>query len=257
MTGDGVNDAPALRQAEVGVAVESAVDVARSAASLVLTQPGLSGILDAIDVGRRIYRRMLTFTLGMSVKKLAIPVFLAIGFLGLHTYVLSPRLLLLLMVTNDLSTMTLSSDRVRPAPGPERWHGGALVRLALALAVPWLVFLLTSFELARRGGALSAEASQTFGFLALVFMGQANVYLVRERGPFWSSMPGTATLLASALTVAITSALAVSGTFMAAVPPAQVLLVLLAAGGFAGVLDVAKARWLGRLVAGPGVQPAR
>jgi H+-transporting ATPase len=244
MTGDGVNDAPALKQADVGIAVASAVDVAKSAASLVLTEPGLGGVLAAIEVGRRIYQRMLTYTLNMSVKKLQIPVFLALGFVMFERYVVTPRLLLLLMVANDLSTMTLASDRVRPSPRPERWEGRALVTAAFGIALPWLAFLVATFDLGCRHAALSLGASQTFAFLALVFVGQANVYLVRERRHLWHSRPGTWTLVASVSTVLAASACATLGVLMERIPPLVVLELLTAVIGFTVGLDFVKAGWL-------------
>jgi H+-transporting ATPase len=246
MTGDGVNDAPALKQAEVGVAVASAVDVAKSAASVVLTEPGLGGVLTAIEVGRRVYQRMLTYTLNMSVKKLEIPVFLAVAFLFLDTYVVTPRLVLLLMITNDLSTMTLASDNVRASPKPERWRGAALVRMAFGIAVPWLAFLIAAFQIGRHVAGLSTSASQTLAFLSLVFMGQANVYLARERWHLWRSMPGHWTLLASVATVTSVSALALFGVLMAPVPATVVLTLLGAVLVFTLALDFAKVHVLAR-----------
>ncbi len=247
MTGDGVNDAPALEQADVGIAVASAVDVAKSAASIVLTEPGLAGVLSAIEVGRRIYQRMLTYTLNMSVKKLEIPVFLAVGFFFLETYVITPRLLLLLMVTNDLSTMTLASDHVVPSPRPERWKGRALVLGALGISLPWLAFLITAVEAGRRLAGLSPDASQTFAFLSLVFMGQANVYLVRERRHLWQSMPGRWTLIASVVTIGIVSTFATSGVLMAPVPLLVVLALLASVVTFTVALDVVKVTVFERL----------
>ncbi|HSQ62397.1 MAG TPA: plasma-membrane proton-efflux P-type ATPase [Polyangiaceae bacterium] len=247
MTGDGVNDAPALKQADVGIAVASAVDVAKSAASVVLTEPGLGGVLAAIEVGRRIYQRMLTYTLNMSVKKLEIPVFLAIGFLAFKTYVVTPRLLLFLMVTNDLSTMTLASDHVRPSPRPERWNGRALVLGAFGLSVPWLAFLITAFELAPRLGSLSPGARQTFAFLSLVFIGQANVYVAREPHYLWRSMPGTWTLVASVVTMAVVSTFATTGVLMERLPMRVVLVLFASVVVFTIVLDVVKVQVFARL----------
>lgn len=247
MTGDGVNDAPALERADVGVAVSSAVDVAKSAASLVLTGPGLSGVLTAIEVGRRIYQRMLTYTLNMSVKKLEIPVFLAVGFLALHTYVITPRLLLLLILTNDLSTMTLAADRARASPRPERWRGRALVLTAFGIALPWLAFLLAVVEVGRRVGHLAPGPSHTLVFLALVFMGQANVYLLRERGHLWTTRPGTWTLAASAGTIVWTSSFAIAGVLMDPIGLPAVSMLLAVVAVFTLALDLAKVQLVARL----------
>ena len=240
MTGDGVNDAPALQQSDVGIAVASAVDVAKSSASVVLTEPGLRGVLTAIEVGRRIFERMLTYTLNMSVKKLEIPMFLAIGFLAFDAYVVTPRLLLLLMVTNDLSTMSLASDRVTPSATPRRWSGRAIVSSAFGISLAWLVFLAAVFEIGQRVLRLPAGATQTLAFLALVLVGQANVFLVRERGHLWRSIPGRWTLGSSLVTIAVVSFVVVSGVVADPLPPSIVVVLLGCVVLFTLVLDLAK-----------------
>ncbi len=247
MTGDGVNDAPALEQAEVGVAVSTAVDVAKSAAAVVLTQPGLSGLLTAVETGRRIFQRMLTYTLNMSVKKLEIPVFLAIGFLVLDRFVVSPRLVLLLVLTNDLSTMALASDRAPPSPSPRRWNARALVLAAFGIAVPWLVFLVGAVEIARWAAHLSDAEAQTVAFLALAFVGQANVHLVRARAHLWRSPPGRSLVVSSSVTLALVSVLATTGVLMTPIPAPLVLALLAAVAVYTLGLDLAKVRLFAQL----------
>src|SRR5574340_358613 len=193
MTGDGVNDAPALRQAEVGIAVSSATDVAKAAASMVLTNPGLAGVLPAVETSRRIYQRMLTYTLNMTIKKFQVAFFLTLGLMLTGTFVVTPLLVVLWMITNDFTTMSIATDRVPFSRKPERWRIPALVVTAGTLAV-----------------------------LILVFTGQGTVYLVRERHHFWHSRPSRWLMLSSLLDIAIVSVLATQGILMAAIGPALI-----------------------------------
>ena len=189
MTGDGVNDAPALKQAEVGIAVDTAVDVAKAAASMVLTEPGLVDTVAAVDVSRRIYQRMMTWTLNKIIKTAQVALFLTLAFVVTRNFVTTPLLIVLLLLANDFVTMSLAVDHARPSPRPERWRVGALVSASLALAVVVLVESFLDLWLARGVFGLSWHQTQTLIFLMLVFSGQATVYVVRERDHFWTSRP--------------------------------------------------------------------
>jgi H+-transporting ATPase len=226
MTGDGVNDAPALKQAEVGIAVDSAMDVAKAAAGLVLTRPGLSDALAAVETSRRIYQRMLTYTLNKIIKTLEISLLLSLGLILTGTFLTTPSLIVLLLFTNDFVTMAIATDRVSFSRAPDRWRIGALALTALPLAV---LILLMSFGLFLAGRALlglSPAQLHTLIFLVLVFGGQGTVYLVRERGPLWASRPSRWLLLSSIMDVLIVSVLAVGGILMAPLPWWVVLLTL-------------------------------
>ena len=118
MCGDGANDAPALRQAHMGIAVAQATDVAKAAAGLVLTTPGLSGVVDAIDEGRRAFRRVQTYTLNSIIKKVATVLFIAAGFMMTGQAVLTPLQMIVLLVVGDLLSMAITTDRANAAPKP-------------------------------------------------------------------------------------------------------------------------------------------
>ena len=246
MTGDGVNDAPALKQAEVGIAVASATDVAKAAASLVLTEPGLGAVVSAITAGRRVYQRMLTYILNKIVKTIQVALFLSLGLLLFHQFVVTPLLVLLLLFANDFVTMSIADDNVRYSPKPDRWNVRALMLSALVLAIAWLFYTFLAFAFARYQH-LSLPATQTFDFLALVFSGLANVFLVRERGHVWESLPGRFLILASCADILIVSLLASRGILMSAVPWTDIGGLLAATLAYMMLLDQIKVPLLHRM----------
>ena len=241
MTGDGVNDAPALKQAEVGIAVSNATDVAKAAASIVLTAPGLLNVLTAVDASRRIYQRMHTYTLNKIIKTIQVATFLVGAFLLTQHFVITPDLIVLLLFANDFVTMSIATDPVTPSPMPERWHVRPLFAMSVILAVVLVIESGLVLWLAR-GGPLQLTSAQTSTaiFLMLVFSGQATIYVVRERRAFWRSMPSRLMLVATAADVVAVSALAIFGALMAPVSGVIVLLVLGVAVFFMLALDVLK-----------------
>ncbi|MHB8237381.1 MAG: plasma-membrane proton-efflux P-type ATPase [Acidithiobacillus ferrivorans] len=246
MTGDGVNDAPALKQAEMGVAVESATDVAKAAASLVLTTPGLQGVLDAVVTGRRVYQRMLTYTLNKIVKVFQVALFLSLGFLIFRSFVITPLLVLLLLFANDFVTMSLAEDNVRPSPKPDRWAIHTLVFSSLVIALAWLIYIFAVYGVGRFLG-LPLASVQTLDFLGLVFSGLANVFLVRERGHLWESVPGRFLLWASLTDMLAVSGLALMGWLMAPLPIVMIASLLLATVFYTLILDQIKVPLLRKL----------
>ena len=185
MTGDGVNDAPALRQADVGVAVADSTDVAKAAASLVLTRPGIVEIMAAVQGSRRIYQRMKTFVVTMIARKIGIPVFLAGGVILAGTFAITPTLAVFLMFGTDIATMTLSTDQVVPSTGPDRWSVLSLVTTGAGIGA-LLVGVSTGVYLSRYLFGLSLHQTQTLVFVWLVFgAAQGILYLMRNPSWFW------------------------------------------------------------------------
>lgn len=240
MCGDGANDAPALRQAQIGIAVSSATDIAKAAAGMVLTEPGLAGIVQAVREGRTGFQRLLTYTLNMLVKKIEIVLFLAVGLALTGQAVMTPVLMVLIVVTNDFLSMSLTTDRATPAASPSIWRMRNITAAAVLLGVCKLAFstAVLAFGWFRLG--LGAAKLQTLAFVALVLGNQAVMYALRERRRLWSSKPGAWVLASSGADIGIASVLVLSGTLMAALPWQLVVAVLAAAAAFALLLDQIK-----------------
>ena len=240
MCGDGANDAPALHQAQTGIAVSSATDVAKSAAGIVLTEPGLAGIVATVKEGRITFQRVLTYTLRSIVNKVVQVLFLAAGLLITGGAILTPTLMVLLLLTGDVLAMSSSTDNVRPSPSPNRWRIGSLTIAGLAMGAADLAFCVISLLAGKLLLHLDAVELQTMAVATLVFSGQAVFYVARERQHLWNSRPGNLLVLSSIVDVAIISTLALSGILMAAVPVGILAGLFVAAFAFAFVLDAIK-----------------
>ena len=247
MTGDGVNDAPALKQADVGIAVASATDVARAAAGVALTAPGLIDALTAVKISRCIYQRMLTYTINKIMKTLEIAVFLTVGVILTRTFVITPLLIVLLLFTNDFVTMSIATDRVAFSPRPDRWNVRTLMLSGSLLAGLVLILSFSVFFFGRDMLGLNLPELQTLVFVMLVATGQGNVYLVRERGPFWRSPPSRWLMVSSIIDLLVVSTMASTGILMAPVSPKLILGLLAVVAVYLFILDQLKVQMFRRL----------
>jgi H+-transporting ATPase len=218
MCGDGANDAPALRQAQMGIAVSTATDVAKAAAGVVLTEPGLGGIVACIKEGRSAFQRVLTYTLMILVNKCVTLIVLGVGLVMTGHAVLTPFLQALAMLTNDFGTMARAADRARPSPYPNAWRVRNLMLAALPLGAFRLLYLLVILGAGWFALRLSPDQMQTLTFIMLGFAGQGNVYVLRERGRLWHSRPAPIVLLVSICDVVLLGSLAAAGFMMSALP---------------------------------------
>ena len=231
MCGDGANDAPALRQAQMGIAVSTATDVAKSAASMVLTEPGLEGIVTAIKEGRSAFQRILTYTLNALVKKFEFVMFLGAGLVMTGHAILTPMLMALLLITGDFLTMSLTTDRATPSRSPDRWRICPITAAAAVLGLFGLLFAVGVVAVGKYVLGFDIANLRTLAFITLVFAGQATIYVVRERRHMWHSRPGSWLVLSSALDLGIAASLAITGTLMAPLTALTVAAVLRGSDG--------------------------
>lgn len=213
MTGDGVNDAPALKQAEVGIAVSNATDVAKAAASVVLTQPGLINIVDLVKTGRMIYQRIVTWIFNKVVKTFQIVVFTVIALFLWNRFVVNAYDVLLLLFLIDFVTISISTDNVRYSKNPDKWNIDWLVKVSMLIGIASVIESLFFTYIGVKYFALLNNVNQlhTFGFELLMLSGMLTIFVVRERGHFWNSRPSNTLLISIIADIVLAVAISTFG----------------------------------------------
>ncbi|MEZ0394774.1 MAG: plasma-membrane proton-efflux P-type ATPase [Desulfurococcaceae archaeon] len=222
MTGDGVNDAPALKKADLGVAVYNATDVAKSAAGVALTRPGLSNIVDLIWLGRVIYRRIVVWALNKIVKTFEIVYFVSLATILLGIPVVSPTHMILMLFMYDFVTLSISVDPLPPSKRPERWNVKKLVGISTLIGLSSVVLLFVNLHVALSVLGLSGRSLQTFVFYVLLLTGLLNLLNFREIGWFWNSRPSNVMLAAIIVDSIAATLMSLAGFIVSPIGPLDV-----------------------------------
>ncbi len=214
MTGDGVNDAPALKKADCGIAVSGATDAARAAAAIVLLTPGLSVIIDAIKESRKIFQRMNSYAMYRIAETLRVLLFMTVAILVFNFYPVTAIMIVMLALLNDGAILSIAYDNVRYRMKPEAWNMRLVLGVSTVLGVVGPIAAFGLFYLGDKIFDLGRPQLQTMMYLMLSVAGHLTIFLTRTRGPFWSIRPARILLLAVLGTQTIATLIAVYGLFM-------------------------------------------
>jgi H+-transporting ATPase len=214
MTGDGVNDAPALKKADAGIAVSGATDAARDAADIVLLTPGLSVIIDAIKESRKIFKRMNSYAIYRIAETIRVLFFMTLSILFFNFYPVTPVMIVLLALLNDGAILSIAYDRVRYSKQPERWDMSKVLGIATVLGVLGVVASFGLLYLGERVFHLNSDMIQSLMYLKLSVAGHLTIFITRTRGPFWSRKPAPILVGAVAGTQLVATLITVYGLFM-------------------------------------------
>jgi H+-transporting ATPase len=214
MTGDGVNDAPALKKADCGIAVSGATDAARAAAAIVLMTPGLSVIIDAIKESRRIFQRMNSYAIYRIAETLRVLLFMTLAILVFNFYPLTAVMIVMLALLNDGAILSIAYDNVHYKDQPEAWNMRLVLGIATVLGITGVVAAFGLFYLGERVFHLDRAHIQTVMYLKLSVAGHLTIFLTRTRGPFWSIRPARILWIAVLGTQTLATLIAVYGVFM-------------------------------------------
>ncbi len=214
MTGDGVNDAPALKKADAGIAVAGATDAAKSAADIVLTRPGLSVIIDAIEESRKIFQRMNSYAIYRITETIRVLFFITLSIIVFNFYPVTAVMIVLLALFNDAPIMAIAYDNVRYSKEPEKWNMRFVLSMSTFLGLIGVVSSFGIFYIGEKHLHLNNDMIQSFVFLKLAVAGHLTIFLTRTTGPFWSIRPSAVLFWSAVVTKVLATFVAVYGWFV-------------------------------------------
>jgi H+-transporting ATPase len=214
MTGDGVNDAPALKKADAGIAVSGATDAARAASDIVLLSPGLSVIVDAIKLSRKIFQRMTSYAIYRIAETVRVLLFMTLSIIAFNFYPVTALMIVLLALLNDGPILSIAFDRAQSARKPAAWHMSEVLGVSTLLGILGVIASFGLFVIGKVVFHLNNQLLQSLMFLKLAVAGHLTIFLTRTRGPFWSSRPSAALFWTAVSTKLIATLVAVYGFMM-------------------------------------------
>jgi H+-transporting ATPase len=214
MTGDGVNDAPALKKADAGIAVAGATDAAKAAADIVLTKPGLSVIIDAIKQSRKIFQRMNSYALYRIAETIRVLFFIALCIICFNFYPVTAMMIVLLALFNDAPIMAIAYDNVKYSNKPEQWNMREVIGIATFLGIIGVMVTFSLFYIAEEVLHLDRAVIQSLMFLKLAVAGHLTIFMTRTKGAFWSIAPAPCLLWSAVATKLLATLVVVYGCFV-------------------------------------------
>jgi H+-transporting ATPase len=214
MTGDGVNDAPALKKADCGIAVSTATDAARASAAIVLMTPGLSVIIEGIKESRKIFQRMNSYSMYRIAETLRVLLFMTLAILIFNFYPVTAVMIVMIALLNDGAILSIAYDNVSYGKKPEAWNMRLVLGISTVLGATGTIAIFGLFYLSLKVFHLDDAHTQTMMYLKMSVAGHLTIFLTRTRGPFWSIRPARILVVAVLGTQIIATLIAVYGWFM-------------------------------------------